>query len=546
MTTRRIYAADMFASSTFALGDEQQHMLDSSILAQSILGTSTLLYGLTCVPTGPASLSVVINPGAIFSYEEINETAFGVLPTLPIDTNQVLKYAYITDPVTPPAIVPPVTVGDSRNDLVQFQFSEADGNNQTIPFWGGVTYITIGSTQVPIPNAPTSLAVDTQRIDSITITIKTGVPAPTGTQTTPTPDAGFTGAWVITTAQGQTTITSGNITEYPNAPFITESLTQKISQATADARYAQIPQVLFKDGIINGGMVIAQREDFSLIGGSPGYGLVDGMIGQVTGTAITAGTLTQATAQSFTTTGYALLFNGVTVTGTGVVKATYRMESNDAVNYLNRTCSFSCIVNHNVGSSINYTVTISVANSLNDFSAVTTVQTSSAQPVASATPTLVSLVNVVMPDTTNGIQILVSAASGAVTTKNFYISDMILNTGEVAIPFVPQDQNTTRLRCMRSYRKSYEDGVAVGTVTGIGAQFTVSSGTGVGTALLTINIWSDVTGAIGKMRSAAGGGADISAAPNGSEATKSFVIANTAGTTDETDHSFHYEAKFDL
>ena len=38
--------------------------------------------------------------------------------------------------------------------------------------------------------------------------VKTGTAATTGTQTTPAPDAGFTGLYAVTVANGQTTITS--------------------------------------------------------------------------------------------------------------------------------------------------------------------------------------------------------------------------------------------------------------------------------------------------------------------------------------------------
>jgi hypothetical protein len=69
------------------------------------------------------------------------------------------------------------------------------------------------------------------------------VAATTGTQVTPAPDVGFTALWAITVANSQSTVTSGNIAMVSGAPFITESLTQKISQTTADARYAQISAV---------------------------------------------------------------------------------------------------------------------------------------------------------------------------------------------------------------------------------------------------------------------------------------------------------------
>jgi hypothetical protein len=51
------------------------------------------------------------------------------------------------------------------------------------------------------------------------VSLKAGVPATTGTQTAPAPDAGFIGLYTITVANGASQITSGNITQLANAPF---------------------------------------------------------------------------------------------------------------------------------------------------------------------------------------------------------------------------------------------------------------------------------------------------------------------------------------
>jgi hypothetical protein len=40
----------------------------------------------------------------------------------------------------------------------------------------------------------------------------------------PTPDAGWAGLYVVTVANGATTITSGNISQYSGAPFILSTL----------------------------------------------------------------------------------------------------------------------------------------------------------------------------------------------------------------------------------------------------------------------------------------------------------------------------------
>jgi hypothetical protein len=236
MSILRIRYANQLAVSEYDLQDQVNLMLGEAAIAKAILGTTTQLDGFECTPTSPASLTVDVAGGTIFSLENVLDTALGIAPTqVAADTtHQILKYAYELDS-TSFTITPPATVGNSRNDLIQIGFSEADGNPEDIPFFNGFTGQTI--------NPPTFQNLNTQRIDSVTISRKQGTPAPTGTQTTPTPDAGFVGAWVVTTANGQTTITSGDITEYTGAPFLTEKLKDKISQATADLRYVQFTQL---------------------------------------------------------------------------------------------------------------------------------------------------------------------------------------------------------------------------------------------------------------------------------------------------------------
>ena len=62
-------------------------------------------------------------------------------------------------------------------------------------------------------------ADNTFRRGKCTISIKAGSPASSGSQVTPSPDPGNVGLYSITVANGQTTITSGNIAAIPTVPF---------------------------------------------------------------------------------------------------------------------------------------------------------------------------------------------------------------------------------------------------------------------------------------------------------------------------------------
>jgi hypothetical protein len=232
--TMRIRYANQLGVSLFDLEDQVENMIELCSLAQAILGDATQLSGFDCTPSTIPDLNVHVAGGTIFKMADVLETAIGELPTqIPADTTQILKYATQLAS-TPFAIVPPTTPGFSRNDIIQFNFQEVDGDLVNVPFWNGVT----GN----VPNPPIFADKNVKRLTNVIISVKAGTPAATGTQTTPTPDTGYVAAWIITTAQGQTQITGADINEYPNAPFIS-NLSNAITQAFADARYAQKTQV---------------------------------------------------------------------------------------------------------------------------------------------------------------------------------------------------------------------------------------------------------------------------------------------------------------
>lgn len=207
-------------------------MIAVAKLAGAVLGSSTLLNGLACGPTGPASMEVVVGPGEIYSLASVDATSFGSLPS---DTaHQVLKQGVTLDGYTL-SCPAPGTSGFSINYLVQVAFSEVDGGDALLAY-----YNADNPAQAWAGPNNSGDTTKTLRQDKCLVSVKAGTPAATGTQTTPAPDAGFTGAYVVTVANGQTTITSGNISVAAGAPFITERLGSKISQAAADLRYASI------------------------------------------------------------------------------------------------------------------------------------------------------------------------------------------------------------------------------------------------------------------------------------------------------------------
>ncbi|MBM7045455.1 hypothetical protein [Rhizobium lusitanum] len=179
-------------------------------LSQSALGTGTTVVGLAVTPTIPASLQVNVAPGAIYSFQTVDSSGYGSLST---DTNQFLKQGIAKASQTL-TLTPPGTTGQSINYLVQVAFSETDTSAITLPYYNASNPSIAWSG----PNN-TGTAQNTVRQDLCVVQLKAGTPAATGSQTTPSPDAGFTGIYVVTVANGQTTITSGNISQLATAPY---------------------------------------------------------------------------------------------------------------------------------------------------------------------------------------------------------------------------------------------------------------------------------------------------------------------------------------
>lgn len=221
--------------------------------------------------------------------------------------------------------------------------------------------------------------------------------------------------------------------------------------------------VPYKNLIINGSCRVAQRVTPPNLSTSSQYGKVDRFRVHATGTAVNAGTINQSNADSISTSGSALSIASATITGTGIIFVKHRIESRDAAYLVNQTASFSCVVSHNVGSSINYTITIRKPTVVDNFASVTDIQVGSAQSVATGTTTTIKLENVSMGDVTNGIEIEVKAECGAVTTKTFKYCDFQLNKGTAAMEFVPSFFEEELRNCQRYYEKSYLMADAPGT-----------------------------------------------------------------------------------
>lgn len=206
---------------------QRNAMIALGFLARATFGTGTLADGLACTPTPPASMSVLVGPGALLTNLTVDSTAYG---SLAADTvNALVKMGINLGATTIGPFTAPGTAGQSQNFLIQAALSETDTGSTVLPYYNASN-----------PSAPYSgpgnagTAQNTRRTQTVTLSLKSGAAAATGSQTTPAPDAGYVGLWVVTIANGATTITAPNIIEYQTAPFLRTKLPQMRRRLTAN------------------------------------------------------------------------------------------------------------------------------------------------------------------------------------------------------------------------------------------------------------------------------------------------------------------------
>ncbi|MDB6104031.1 MAG: hypothetical protein JWO52_4030 [Gammaproteobacteria bacterium] len=200
---------------TDILSTNRFSMVGLGLLTLDILGSATVVSGLVCAATSPASLNVQIAPGRIYSLQNVDGTAYS---TLAADiTHQILKQGILADPTTI-GCAAPSTFGFSINYLIQAAYQDNDTDLVALPYYN------VANPQQPFSGpGNNSTPQATTRKGVITIQAKAGIAATTGTQNTPAADAGFVGLYTVTVANGQTSITSANISTVRTAPFINGS-----------------------------------------------------------------------------------------------------------------------------------------------------------------------------------------------------------------------------------------------------------------------------------------------------------------------------------
>jgi hypothetical protein len=187
-------------------------MIALGYLAQAILGTSSIIDGLACLPTIPPSMTISIGPGAISEISVIDTLPYGSLPAN--TTDPLLKVGINTESISF-TLTAPTTSGQSSNCLIQAAFQESDINPVVLPYYNAAA-----PSQPYSGPANSGSTQNTIRTQCVQLQLKAGAPSVTGTQVTPPVDEGWVGLYVITTSYGQTAISAQDVMTFSTAPFI--------------------------------------------------------------------------------------------------------------------------------------------------------------------------------------------------------------------------------------------------------------------------------------------------------------------------------------
>lgn len=223
MVDRVIVYPGQIPLDTDILSTQRNAMIALGFLAQATLGTSVVVDGLACTQQTVPNMTFNVGPGSIISLQNVDATDYG---SLVADTVDPLLKMGINIAPTVFTVTAPGTTGQSRNYLIQAAFQETDANSVILPYYNAsnpaVAYSGPGNSGTP---------QNTLRTQTVNLGMKTGTAATTGSQVTPTPDAGFVGLWVVTVAFGQTSVVATNIAKLAGAPFIGAARVPDISKS---------------------------------------------------------------------------------------------------------------------------------------------------------------------------------------------------------------------------------------------------------------------------------------------------------------------------
>ncbi|MCR9218919.1 MAG: hypothetical protein NXI21_01715 [Alphaproteobacteria bacterium] len=203
--------------------------------------------------------------------------------------------------------------------------------------------------------------------------------------------------------------------------------------------------------VINAGCRVATRTA-PLLTNAFIYGKVDRFAAKADGT-VGSGAVDQVVSNFLGSSGYVLHLRNVSLSGGAeALYARYRMEARDAVFYKDKSVVVHWKVFHDFAAPTDFTLTVFKANAADNFSALTQIAQSAAQSVAPGAAGQIELTVADMEDCSNGVEIVISAACGAIANKNLYLTELVMEPGDTKTPFIEPPLSLVEAACKRYAR----------------------------------------------------------------------------------------------
>lgn len=218
---------------------------------------------------------------------------------------------------------------------------------------------------------------------------------------------------------------------------------------------------------INGGCQVAQRPAVTP-NQSTQFGAVDRFF-EINQYVVTAGSLTQGTGKTFSTTGNSVSLSGISAAqATAQYQIGQRIESLNVKHLKNKPFSASVKFSHNAGGNVTAQLIVATPSAADNWSSFSTAASGASVSVPANTPTTIKIENVSI-DTSLGVSVtLVLTNTVAPSTTTYDACDWQMNDGSIVVAFAPNSFDSELQACQRYYEKSYRYDVAVASNTGLG------------------------------------------------------------------------------
>lgn len=210
--------------------------------------------------------------------------------------------------------------------------------------------------------------------------------------------------------------------------------------------------LMFRNRIINGNCLVAQRGNATINTNITVYGGCDRMLTGTGGYTTVSGTISQAgtLGGSVSSSGYVQQLS-LTTTGSGFVFFRQRIEASNCADLNSKQVTISVTLYQDTGNTVSPTINLYKPNALDNWAGSTFLSGTTISLPSGAYTRFTWTTTLGSTDASNGLGVYIDIPTGAVSTKFFQIADLQLEAGPVATPFERRPIGTELALCQRYY-----------------------------------------------------------------------------------------------